>query len=325
MLTQCEYTQARDALLARTEPVETEYAALDHCAGRVLAQPLLAGRDVPPFDRSPYDGYAFRSADVVHASKENPVTLRILEEVPAGHMWTQPVTAGTATKVLTGAPVPDGADAVCKFEDTDFTADTVTIFSPSRSGDNVVRRGEDVSAGQALAEAGDVIDGALAGTLAAQGVAAPLVYRRPVAGVITTGTELAEPGHELEPGKIVNTNRYTFLAELTRQGMVAQFFGAPGDSVDQIAAALEKALAVCDLVILTGGVSVGDYDLTPAAVEAVGAEILVKNVALKPGGKCCYAQRDGRLICCLSGNPASSMTNFYAVALPALRRLRGIR
>ncbi len=324
MLMNCKFTEARDALLELVRPVEAERVSVSACVGRVLAERGVAVADVPPFDRSPYDGYAFRAADTQTASREHPVTLRILEEIAAGGMWTQPVTEGTAVKILTGAPVPEGADAVCQFEKTEFTAETVTLFGAFRPGDNIVRRGEDVQAGQILAEAGTVIDGPLAGTLAAQGITAPLVYRRPRAGLLTTGSELADAGEALTPGKIVNTNRYTFEAELARLGMEPRFFGAPGDDVPSIAAALEAALAESDLVVVTGGVSVGDYDLTPAALEAVGAEIVVKNVALKPGGKCCYAVRDGKLICCLSGNPASSLTNFYAVVLPAVRRMCGL-
>jgi molybdopterin molybdotransferase len=324
MLNNCEFITARDCLLDLVEPVGTEPVSVSSCVGRVLAAQVTAAADVPPFDRSPYDGYVFRAADTAAASKDSPVTLRILEEVAAGSVASQPVTAGTAVKILTGAPIPPGADAVCQFEKTEFTAQTVTLFSAFRAGDNIVRRGEDVAAGQVLAEAGTVIDGPLAGTLAAQGITAPTVYRRPVAGILTTGSELVEAGEALTPGKIVNSNRYTFEAELARHGLEPRYFGTPGDRLEDITAAMEAALAESDLVVVTGGVSVGDYDLTPAALEAIGAEIVVKNVDLKPGGKCCYGLRDGKLLCCLSGNPASSLTNFKAVALPAVRKLCGL-
>lgn len=325
METNMEYRAAREYLLKKTAPIHRmEGVPLMKADGRVLAEPAYAVGDVPPFDRSPYDGYAFRAEDTAEAGPETPVTLRILEEVPAGSMWSREVTPGTATKILTGAPVPPGADAVTKYEDTVFTQETVTIAAQFSSGDNVIPRGEDVKQGQLLAETGTIIDSALLGTLAAQGVTEPLVYGIPKVGIITTGSELAEPGETLSGGKIVNTNRYTFLAAVRHAGCEPVVIGAPGDDPEAIAAAMDRALAECDLVITTGGVSVGDYDFTPDAMERAGAEILIRTLQLKPGGASAYGIRDGKLICGLSGNPASALTNYYAVVLPVLRKLRGL-
>ena len=320
-----DYKAARELLLARVKPVETERVPLPAAAGRILAETVTASRDVPPFDRSPYDGYAFQAADTAAADREHPVTLRILEEIPAGSMWTQTVTPGTAAKILTGAPVPPGADAVTKYEETEFTGETVTIFQRFRSGENVVPRGEDVAAGDVLAEAGTVIDGALLGTLAAQNIAEPLVYRVPKVGLITSGSELAEPGEELTGGRIVNTNRYAFRGVLARAGCETVFYGAPEDDPRVIAGLMDRALEERDLVITTGGVSVGDYDFTPPAMDMAGVQTLIRTLYLKPGGASAYGIRGGKLLCGLSGNPASALTNFYAVVLPALRKLRGLR
>lgn len=325
METNMEYRAAREALLERIQPIgRLEQVPLLEADGRVLAEAVTAVGDVPPFDRSPYDGYAFRAQDTAGADRDHPVSLRILEEVPAGSMWSQTVTAGAATKILTGAPIPPGADAVTKYEDTVFTPETVTIFQQFSAGDNVIPRGEDVQKGQLLAQAGTAIDSALLGTLAAQGVTAPLVYAVPRVGIITTGSELAEPGEILTGGKIVNTNRYTFLAALRHGGCEPVVMGAPGDDPEAIAAAMDRALTECDLVITTGGVSVGDYDFTPDAMERAGAELLIRTLRLKPGGASAYGIRGGKLICGLSGNPASALTNFYAVVLPLLRKLRGL-
>jgi molybdopterin molybdotransferase len=325
MQTNLDYQTARDLLLEQVKPLERlERVSLFQATGRVLAEDVFAIGDVPPFDRSPYDGYAFRAEDTQGASQDHPVTLRILEEVPAGSMWTQTVTAGTATKILTGAPVPPGADAVTKYEDTEFTAESVTLFAESKSGDNIVPRGEDVVKGQLLARKGTIIDSALLGTLAAQGVVEPLCYHLPVVGIITTGSELVEAGEALSGGKIVNTNQYTFYAALAHAGCQPVVCGAPGDDPEAIAQAMEKALETCDMVITTGGVSVGDYDFTPDAMERTGAEVLIRTLKLKPGGASAYGKRDGKLICSLSGNPASALVNFYAVVLPALRKLRGL-
>ena len=320
-----EYTAARELLLTHVRPMDTERVPLVEAGGRVLAQRVTAGRDVPPFDRSPYDGYAFRAADTAGAAKDHPVTLRVLEEIPAGSMWTRTVTPGTAVKILTGAPIPPGADAVTKYEDTEFSDDTVTISAAFNAEENVVLRGEDVHVGDVLAEVGTVIDAALLGTLAAQNISKPLVYRRPRVGVITSGSELAEPGEELTGGKIVNTNRYAFTDAVRHAGCEPVFYGAPEDDPAVIAALIDTALSECDMVITTGGVSVGDYDFTPDAMERAGAKILIRTLHLKPGGASAYAVRDGKLVCGLSGNPASAMTNFYAVVLPALRKLRGLR
>lgn len=325
MQTNMEYTAARELLLNRvTSLPQPERLPLQEAVGRVLAEDVYAIEDVPPFNRSPFDGYAFRAEDTAKAGPDTPVTLRILEEVPAGFMWSQAVQPGTATKILTGAPVPPGADAVTKYEDTTFTAENVTIFQQFSSGDNVVPRGEDVQAGQLLAKAGSVIDSALLGTLAAQHVAKPLVYRIPTVGIITTGSELVEPEDALSGGKIVNTNRYTFFAAVQRAGGRPVLYPTPGDDPEAIAAVMDQALEECDLVITTGGVSVGDYDFTPDAMERAGAEVLIRTLFLKPGGASAYGRKNDTLVCGLSGNPASALTNFYAVVLPVLRKLRGL-
>ena len=323
MIENATWLQARELLLGLAAPVDTELAPLSACGGRVLAFELSAAEDVPPFDRSAYDGYALRAADVAAASREAPVTLRITETIPAGAVPTLPVTAGTAARLMTGAKLPQGADCVINFERTEFTEATVTLFSPLRPGDNVVRKGEDVAAGTVLAAKGTVIDAGLAGTLAAQGIPQVRVYRRPVIGLISTGSEVVEADAEQAPGKIRNANRASFEALLSREGCVPRYLGLAGDEADAIADLIRRGLAECDAVLLTGGVSVGDWDVTPAAMEQAGVEVLLRGVAMKPGMACAYGQARGKLVLGLSGNPASSLTNFCVCALPALRRLCG--
>ena len=313
----------REAALAAVKPMETERIPLQEAYGRILARDLVAAENVPPFDRSPYDGYAFRSWDVREASLDHPVTLKILEEIPAGGISHVPVTEGTAVKVLTGAPIPEGADAVTMFEKTVFTEDTVTIFYPAKCGSNIVRTGEDVRQGAVLAKAGTIIDPGLVGTLAAQNIPEPEVYKVPKVGIISTGSELVDVGSTLTPGKIYNSNCHTLSAVLKKLGCMPVNFGIAGDQVEKISHLIDQALHTCDALILTGGVSVGDYDLTPAAMEQSGVTLLFRGVNLKPGMACAYGMNDGKLICGLSGNPASSLTNFYAVALPAFRKLCG--
>lgn len=320
-----EFSAARDLLLRAATPVGTERVALEDCAGRILARDLTAVGDVPPFDRAAYDGYALRACDVQTASERTPVTLKIIEEVAAGSLPTRPVTAGTAVKILTGAPIPENADAVIAYERTRFDGREVTLFAPLASGANIVRKGEDVRRGQSLARRGDDIDAALLGTLAAQGAAQPEVFRIPRVGLLCTGSEVIEADAPMTAGKIRNTARYLLTAALQKAGCAVEYLGCAGDCAKEIAALLTEGLARCDLLVTTGGVSAGDYDLTPEAMVRAGAEPLFRGVAIKPGMACAYGVKDGKLLCGLSGNPVAAMLNFSAVALPAIRRLCGRR
>lgn len=323
MINTISYQEARDLLMRTARPADLEEVPLQQAAGRILGRDLTAGENVPAFDKSPYDGYAFRAADTAEAGPDHPVTLRVLEEVSAGRMPRERVTAGTAVRIMTGAPIPEGADAVCMFEKTDFTGTRVTLFSSFRSGQNVIRAGEDVGKGTLLARQGTRIDAGLCGSAAAQNRTGLLCYRIPRVGLLSTGSELLEVGEASVPGRIYNSNRYTFAAELSRMGFDVRWLGTAPDSVDEIRALLEEGLRTCDAVLSTGGVSVGDYDVTAKAMEEAGAGILFRGVSMKPGMACAYGVREGKLVCGLSGNPASSLINFHVIAAPAFRRIAG--
>lgn len=312
--------EARSLLLDRVTPVDTENVPLERAYGRIMAGELRAMEPVPPFDRSAYDGYALRAEDTLKA----PVTLSILEEIPAGASPTMAVTPGTAAKILTGAPIPPGADCVVMYEKTRFTDCTVTLLSPVARGADIIRTGEDIQKGELLAPDGTCIGPGLAGSLAAQGIMEPRVYRRPRVAVISTGSELEEMGGP-GPGKIRNSNRYMLEAALLRQGCEPVYMGTAGDSTAEIAALMEEGLACCDGVISTGGVSAGDYDLTPDAMLRSGVDILFHGVGFKPGMACAYGFREKKPVCALSGNPAASMTNFCALTLPLIKKLTGRR
>ncbi len=317
------YTTGRDLLMSQILPLPTETVSIESLYGRILAQDITAKVNVPSFDRSPYDGYAFRSEDTAEASKDHPITLRILEEIPAGSVSHYPVTKGCAAKVLTGAPIPEGANAVIKFEQTEFTAEAVTIFTPCKKDSNIVKTGEDVKTGDVLAKAGTKIDTGLAGTLASQNITSALVYRIPRIGILSTGTEILELGAESVPGKIYDSNRYMLSAAVQNMGFTPVLYGPAVDRTEDICALIQKGLCECDALLITGGVSVGDYDLTPAAMDMAGAETLFRGVDMKPGMACAYGIYDGKPICGLSGNPASAITNFHAIAAPVLRKLSG--
>ena len=347
MLEKCDYRLVRDMMLEAVYPVDTETIPLEEAAGRVLAQELVAAENVPSFNRSPYDGYAFRAEDAAGASKESPVTLKIIDYIPAGHVPHARITQGTAAHLMTGAPVPDGADAVLPFEKTAFTETEVSIFAPVSPGSNVILAGEDVLKGTKLAVPGVRIDAGLAGVLAGQGQFRPLVYRKPLIGIISTGTEIVEETENPGPGKIYNTNRYSLQAACALAGCRSIYIGTARDDVSAISAMIGQALESCDAVILSGGVSVGDLDCTPEAMEQAGVTLLARGVAMKPGMAGAYGifraddnktgdrcgdkdrERERAGICgipvfALSGNPTACMTAFYAVAMPALKKRMGL-
>jgi molybdopterin molybdotransferase len=339
MLQGCDYREARDAMLEQVGPVGTETAALSASAGRVLAQEVIAQADIPPFDRSPYDGYAFRAQDVENASEQTPVTLRIVDYIAAGDVPHTCIRAGEAAHLMTGAPVPEGADAVLPFERTRFTEEEVTIDAPVKSGSNVIYAGEDVRKGTVLCSPGIRIDAGLAGTLAGQGIFQPLVYKKPLVGVISTGSEILEENEPPAPGHIYNSNRYSLQAACELAGCRSVYIGTAGDDRDVIAGLIGKAVQTCHAVILSGGVSVGDFDCTPEAMVQSGVRLLAHGLSLKPGmagaygiydadhesGHCRGEEKGSGAIPVfgLSGNPAACMTAFYAVVLPVLRRQMG--
>ena len=306
-------------------PVGTERIRLEDAPFRIIAGDIFAKENVPPFRRSPLDAYAMRSEDIKNASREKPVVLKVLEEVAAGQVPKHEITEGTASRVMTGAAVPEGCDCVMRYEETEYTDTEVKIFKPLKAGQNIVLPGEDIKKGEVLAEAGTVIDAGLCGTLSGQNIDMPLVYRKPVIGVIPTGSELVRPGNELPAGMIYDLNSFTLDAVIKKLGCEPKHYEIAGDETDRIAETIEDALEECDALILTGGVSVGDFDYTPAAMEKAGAEIMFTAARMKPGMSCAYGKKDGKLICALSGNPVSSVINFYVIGMPAIKKLAGLK
>ena len=301
----------------------TETVPVAQAAGRVLAEEVRAAEPVPPFAKSPLDGYAFRTADLAGAAPEHPVTLRVVEEIPAGGVPSRGLEPGEAAKVLTGAPLPAGADGVERYEMTEFTPETVALSTPMASGTNVVPVGDDVAAGQVLAGPGTLITPPLAGLLAATGTAAVPVCRRPVVTLVNTGDEILPPESPLQPGKIRNSSRYSLGAYLEQAGALVREGGIVPDQAEPIARALEQALNHSDMAITTGGVSVGDYDMVRAACALLGAKELFWKVRMKPGGTLLCAVKDGKLILGLSGNPASAALGLHLLGLPFVKKLAG--
>lgn len=304
---------------------ETETVPLFKAQGRVLAESVEAKMNVPPFDRSPYDGYAVRGEDTACATREAPVVLRIIEELPAGTAPEKTVTAGTAAKILTGAPVPPGANAIIKYEDTEFTESEVRIFSPIKPDTDIIYAGEDVKAGTVLVERGKLVTPAVAGSAAGQGYAGLKVYKKPRVCVMSTGSELLEPGDEYRPAKIYNSNVYTIGAYLERMGAECISLGCVPDDEEMIASKISEALETCDMVVTTGGASVGDYDYALRAVRRAGAEPLFWKVSMKPGGSLVASHKNGKPIIGLSGNPGAAIIALLQVCAPLVRRLCGLK
>ncbi|MDC7287099.1 molybdopterin molybdotransferase MoeA [Blautia schinkii] len=317
--------EARSILLSLPLERKTEYIPLEDSIGRVLTEDYHAPYMLPSFSKSPLDGYAFRSADTTEAKESAPVTLRIIEEIPAGEAPTKAIGPGEAAKILTGAPIPKGADAVVRYEDTRFTGETVTIFQSFKPDTNIIHAGEDVNAGALVANAGTVVTPALAGLFASLGIPRLHVYAVPKAALISTGNELVEVSKALSPGKIHNSSLYTLGGYIKQAGASLVFTGLARDCDEAIAAAIKTAASKADVVITTGGVSVGDYDRVRAALESLGAEILFWRLAIKPGAALIAALFDGRLILGLSGNPGSAATALNLLALPYIKKLRGMK
>ena len=300
----------------------SETIPLEDACGRIAAKALCARMDQPPFDRSPLDGYALHSADTAGASRETPVTLPVTMKLYAGDAPAAALPAGCAARIMTGAPLPEGADCILMQELTDSGEETVQLYAALKPQQNVVFRGEDIAAGAVITPEGAVLTPAHLGVLAGQGYAEVPVYRPLTVGVLATGSELLAPGETWAPGKIYDANGIQNAARLRQLGFAVRRQHC-SDDPDEIARQLQELLAVCDAVITSGGVSVGQKDYLPAVLEQLDARMLVEGVAQKPGSPMLAATVGGRLVFCLSGNPFAAAATLEQYAIPALLRAAG--
>lgn len=319
------HKEAADILINAVKPVKGRRIKIEDLFMRVLAEDITAKENVPHFDRSPYDGYAFKAEDTRGADKTGGKKLKVIENIRAGQRAKKRVESETAIRLMTGAPIPEGADCVCKYEDTDFTEETVTIKREYKAGENIIRAGEDIEGGSLLLKAGTAADAAVAGIAASLGLTELTVYEKPKAAIISTGDEVVDIIETPEKGKIRDSNRFTIAAALKYIGIEPVFMGHVKDYVNDIKETILKAEEECHVLISTGGVSAGDFDLVPKAMEEAGYKILVRGIDMKPGMACAYGIKENRLFLALSGNPASSLTNLQCICYPALRKLVGLR
>ena len=325
--------EALALILDSVAPLASETVPLLDALSRVLAQPVVAADNLPPFANSSMDGYAVRVADVAHAGPESGVLLRVVADVAAGAPSAVPVSPGTAARIMTGAPLPDGADAVVPVEDTDEPwrdrdrplPERVTVRRAVAAGDYVRYPGEDVRAGQMVLAPGHVIRPQEIGVLASLGVAQVAVVRRPRVGVLATGDELVEVTAPLSPGKIRNSNGYAQVAQVRALGGEAVMLGVAGDREGEVRTRLDGGVAAgVDLLVSSAGVSVGAYDVVKAVLEAAGG-VAFWRVRMRPGKPLAFGVYRGVPFLGLPGNPVSAMVSFETFARPAILRMAGRR
>jgi len=326
---------ALERILNSVHVLEPEARPILSALGQVLAEDVVAGIDIPPHDNSAMDGFAVLSSDTYGAGRKSPISLSVIGEVAAGYTTSIKVVTGTAVRIMTGAPLPEGADSVVQFENTDETErkkrgqplTAIGITEPAIPGLNVRTRGEDIRKGQVVLQKGTLLLPAGIGVLASLGKANAAVIRRPVVSVLSTGDELCSAGKPLAPGQIYDSNTYTIAANIARCGGKAKIIGIGRDSLDSLSQKIAEGLDG-DMLITSGGVSKGDYDVVKDVLARMG-EVNFWTVRMKPGKPIAFGTLkagSGREVphLGLPGNPVSSMITFEQFARPAILKMRGI-
>lgn len=315
--------EARERILARFQSVDAEDVPLPDALGRVLARDAVAAEQLPAFANSAMDGYAVRSTDTLGASSQTPRALRLVGEVPAGRVYEGRVSEGEAVRILTGAPLPDGADAVLQQELTTVRGDEVQLLAEAPVGNNLRYPGEDVHIGDLLVPNGTEIGPAEIALLAALGVHPVRVTRRPRVAILATGDELAPLGETPRPGQIRESNSAYLAAVVRRAGAEPWLLGIARDRADELRAMLAQARSA-DLILTSGGVSVGDYDLVKQILDEQGG-IEFWRVRMRPGKPVAFGSLGGTPLLGLPGNPVSAAVTFELFGRPAIRRMLGCR
>lgn len=308
-------------LAEKIQPVAVERIPLEEAWGRILAEPVVADRDFPPFDRSPLDGYAVLATDVSEAREQHPVRLMQLESVAAGVVPSFSVTTGMATRIMTGAALPPGATGVVRLEDVVVNGKEIKILDGQGVGKNICRRGEEFMAGEIAVQPGREINSGVMGLLAMFGYQTVGVYRQPIVALLATGSELLQLDEPWRPGCIRNSNSYMLAGGVRAAGGLPQLAGCRSDDADSIAAAIADVTA--DVIVTTGGVSVGDYDVMEQVFQLLEVPLLFKRVRMKPGMPVMAGWRDGQLLMALSGNPAAAAVAFERLVRPVIQQLAG--
>lgn len=289
----------------------------------ILAEDIESDINIPPFDRSPLDGYAYKSEDCITATKDSPVILEVIDNIQAGYVSSKKVENGQAMRIMTGAKIPKGADVVTMYELTEFTDTEVKIFKHLKPQSNISKMGEDIEIGELVLQKGMIIGPAEIGILASLGKSRVKVYSKPKVAILATGDEIINVDENLVEGKIRNSNSYTIAAQIKRLGGEAVILGISKDNIYDTKKELESALKWANMIITTGGASVGDADVIKESFQEVGANILFWKVKMKPGTPIVVAKYENKFLFGLSGNPAAAYITFEKFVRPTILRLMG--
>jgi molybdenum cofactor synthesis domain-containing protein len=312
--------EALKIALAKTEPMKrTERVSLLSALGRVSAEPIVSKVSVPPFSRSAMDGYALRAADTFSSSKSKSVMLRINEVIYAGGVPKKKVVKGVCAEIATGAMLPQGADAVVMVENTELKNGSIVISEPVHPGQHVSRKGEDIEPGNEIISEGEVFNPSKIGAVAAVGIKTVKVFAKPLVAVVPTGNEIAELGTELRPGQVYNINSYTLSTMIMSNGGEPRITQIVNDSMDDLEAVV-KANSDCDLMLFSGGSSVGERDIMLDVLEKQG-DVLYHGVAMKPGKPTLFGVIRRQLVFGMPGYPTSCLSNAYVFVAPVLRKM----
>ena len=311
---------ARRLLIEAAAPIDrVERVRIDQAAGRVLAAPVISTIDVPPFDRAAMDGYAVIAQDTFGAGRHDARILRSIETIYTGATPSRRIASGECAEISTGAPLPDGADAVVMVEETERTDGGIRVFTPVYPGQHVGRRAGDIAAGQPVLDADIALNAARLGALAAIGTLDVDVYDRPQVAILSTGNEIIEPGQPLAPGQIYDINRFTLSSIIHAHGGTVAVATTVQDTLPDLLRAIESA-AAADLIVFSGGSSVGERDLIVDALHQAG-EVIFHGIAVKPGKPTILGKAGGKPVLGMPGNPTSCLSNAHVLLVPMLRKM----
>jgi molybdopterin molybdotransferase len=316
--------EALNKILSHVEPLGSEKVSILEALGRIITENINAPRDIPPLDNSAMDGYALKSEDIRNASLENRVRLEVIEDLPAGFISKKVIQRGQAIRIMTGAPIPGGADAVIPVEDTERGDGIALVFNPVPPGANIRKAGEDVKKGDRIISAGDLVRPAEVGMMASVGRSFITVFQRPLVAILCTGEELVDVDGALDEGKIISSNSYTLAAQVKDCGAIPVQLGIAKDQKEDIETKLQQGLRA-DVIISSAGISVGDYDFVKDVLKNLGMEMVFWKVAMQPGRPLAFGTIRGKPVFGLPGNPVSSMVSFEQFVRPSLLKMMGHR
>jgi len=315
--------EALEILNKNTKALKSEVVSIKDSLKRVLYGDVKSMINNPPFNKSVFDGYAFKSEDSKGTSKENPIELKIVDEIFAGDFSEIEIKSGEAIRIMTGAPIPVGADCVLKQEETERHGDLVKIFKEMKANENISFMGEDIKIGETLIKKGKRLDYADLGIMASSGISEVTVYKKPRVSIISTGDEVCDINSTLKPGKIYDSNLYSLSGRIEELGYNVLSMEHVGDNILKIGEAIEKAFEKSDIVFTTGGASVGEKDLMQKVSESIGFEKLFWKIKIKPGSAVVCSKREEKILISLSGNPNAALTTFELLGKPVLKKLEG--